>query len=309
MAWSAADVPAADVTRANNDKPIIVFDHIIANTTLTDARWNSDGNFATADNVNSSFPIRYSYDRRIDTPTKRTTGATTSWLIFDAGASGFPDFDVCAILGHNFADITVTQIDLGISDAADVAGGAGAEIIETWSTAGDWANNKRLVSRDLRSSGATTNERFSDVRYLGLKITSSGSETPEVGELWLGKRMQMHTRELVPTTAESFGVDYGEFVSENRHRVRAVLAQGFASYRAEFRFKDSTLEGEIRTGLADAQYGARPFLYLHEPNTDVQNAVVGWATNTPLAMENEGNSVQKLTIDLDELAPFYTSES
>ena len=305
MALSYADVPAADVIFANNDKVILVGDHVLANDP-TVGRWTTDGNIATSDDTNSAFPVRYAYDRQMDVSTKRTTAATTSYLMFDRGTGTLTDFDVVMVRG-DFNDYTTTSVDVVVTDDGDFAGGSGAESLEQWTTFTD----KRLVSRDLRDSGGSTNRRVTGGRYVGLKVVTSGTENPQVFEFWLGVRVQLHTREMLPTSVQMKGSNYSEFRSENQSVVRANRASGFLSVRASFKWRDTTLSAEVVTFLKIIQYGSRPFLYLHEPNADVLNAAVVFADSISYVDEGGlvGTGAKLLTVDINEAAPFYENET
>lgn len=260
MAWSSAALTADEIAYAAADKPILV--GIQALESPQTARWDSDGSLASGSDISATgYPARWSYDRRSAFPTKPNAGATNQYLTFRLNASP-DDVDCAFIMGHNFGTIGGLTVTLEIADTNDFGGGT-FKTIATWSPTTD----ARLASLSLHHTGAAA-LRYSGLSYVRLH-TSGGSHTPEVGELWLGRRRQLKHKPNEPYAdyANHFVSSQRVFETKSAVISTSVRHKGRRQLQAHINPSSSTYHDAVRNWFRDTNWGTRAFIWIENPST------------------------------------------
>lgn len=305
MAYSADDIGSTEVQDAGNDLPLFWGKHILrdaqGNSGFT-VRWRTDGDVASADQADSDYDTRAAYDEYLHTDTRPNASGSEWWLVADAGTSDvFDDFD-CLLARGNFADISATAVEFYVSDDADVKTN-GTKIADFGAP-----SSNRLASIDLDDGANADPQRFSDARFVGLKITGS-SITPRVFELWAGRRRQLPVNFLRghnPDAAESeAGVHTASSGVETvyvRLRDRHTRDGGLIT--------DGTTEANVFLNLyADRRDGTAPMVMVENPNSEPSVArVMRGAMRVPGGGYDSAD-LRSWQLALREQAPFYDREA
>lgn len=303
MAGTQTAVDSGDVTRLGNDKPLLLSNHRLEDATTLE--WDAAGVMGSTTTTDADYPIRLAYDRRLDDVTQPDTPGTTHYLMFDAGSGNtFGDFDVVVIAGHNFSGRTIT-IDAIVTDDGDFTGtGSGRQIIETWTNP---TTSERLVSFALFHTGSDP-LTYQDYRYFGIKLVDGSSFTPQIGEVWIGQRCQMHRKGDRPDTSYDRRSVFREFATDGQNTFRQILAKKQAVFSRSWQLNDSTLITNVETFRADAEYGGKPFLYWENPNSAPNDAFL-MLNQGQIALPEVGVSLRSLTLDMVENAPMVDLET
>lgn len=116
MAFSSADITAAEQTGFTNDKPMMLVQQA---SNPTDAHWTTTGSHTGTDVTLASEPATRAYDSIGSIVTSTTGVASTSPKYFNFYFATAISFDSLLILGHNFNSIGITDVTLEIADNAD----------------------------------------------------------------------------------------------------------------------------------------------------------------------------------------------
>lgn len=263
MAWSSAALAAQETTDFAADLPILVGSNV--GDTLASARWNATGSLADADATATNYPATLGMDRKGNHLTKPSTAGTTRYWMADLGAS-VGDFDVAMLIGHNMGTIGDGTAVLEIAD--DNAFTSNLQTIGTFDPDPD-TSDARIVLTTLKHTGAVP-LRYSGARYVRLNFTFSGSQTPQFGELWLGRRRQLSVAPLLvgydntgeESTRREFVADDGNAtlygIGPRRKVVPAEFVLG-TSHSAEV--------GTVLSWWDECYGGTRPGLVILQPSS------------------------------------------
>lgn len=259
MAWSSAALTADEVTYAAANKPILVGIQALESPQI--ARWDADGDASGGGDISATgFPARWSYDRRTGKRTKPNAGAATQYLVYQLNASP-DDVDCAFIQDHNFGTIGALTVTLEIADVATFTGGT-FQTLATWTPG---TSNNRLASLSLKHTGSVA-LRYSGLSYVRIK-TTGGSHTPEIGEVWLGRRRQLKHKPNEPYadlanhfigSQRLFETKSGLPAVSVRHRGRRVLD-------ARVNPSDTTYHTAVRSWFRDTNWGTRAFVWVEDP--------------------------------------------
>ncbi len=301
MGFSTVIVPAADVARATADKNLLVGNHRIFDNGAVAGRWNTAGDFAVADDSDPLTPAKFGVAKRIDIVTKRLTADTVSFLMYRNSITPFGPFDVAMIAGHTFGS-TTTLVEIIISDDGKFDGtGLNQETIASF--AGPFGTSKRLVSIDLKHTGAVP-LRYSGVENVAVKVTTSIGLKPEIGEFWLGQRIQFHHKTDRPDRSHERRSVFRDFQTDSQAKFRQVLADTQAAFTGNWVIHDPTLEAEYNQFLLDVKQGAESFLYIENPGTAPAETHQMWAMNSPIPFPELGVELNRTSLEMEE-APIF----
>jgi len=282
MAYSAADVAAADRTLAAADCPMLGAQMVVS---PNDAEWRQGGSWAAgSDESAAANPARWGYDGFTDLVTKPGTSQTTWYYLLSLSSSPIT-FDFVAILGHNFGTITGLTVSVEIANNNAYS----TNLLEVTSFS-PGTSNDRLV--DLVLGGATA-QRYTSVPYVRLKITGT-SGAPEVGELILGKRCQLQNKPDRPYDNAKLYQNAGYFVADSGVRQDYAWSRGARQLVATIPVTGATKIAEVRDWFDDTQQGTRRFVWVEDPNTSPATSLY------LMSMEGENKS-----LDFDGVGPNY----
>lgn len=264
--WSSAAIDSDETTWLGNDVPVIVGNHIIADNQATHGKvqWASAGDLATASDNDSTYPTDALFDRRLDKATRPATARATQYLGIDLGADA-ADFDCFMLKIEGFASGTVTP-DLYIDNASNF--GTSTQIYD--GSALSAADEPiRIVGLTLDDALGGTAKVFSNVTYLWLVLTGSGSHQVGVCELWLGKRRQLEGYPDLPYLPE--GVVESGF-RDIEAESGAIRRHGHFYGRRQFQLNatsdtDSEFYDPLNSWWTDCQNGRKSSLYIPQPSS------------------------------------------
>ena len=256
MAYSSAALTAQEIADFALDYPIL--GGKTAGDSLSDARWNTSGSLANADVSATGFAASKAFDRRGNEITKPNTTGTVWYLMLDAGAAP-ADVDFAVIIGHNFSSVGVTEVLLQVAD--DNAFTSNLVTVATW-VAGFTA---RLASFSLFHTGAAA-LRYTLGRYWRLKITMA-SGTPQVGELWLGRRRQMSTRALMGFDSSEEEARVADFTADDGSTIRYKLSAGQRVVDASFIIATAGEVTTLDSWYTECDRLTEPTIYCEAPSS------------------------------------------
>jgi hypothetical protein len=259
MAWSSAEISAADLALLAADKPILGSNAIPASPTT--AIWSEVGGAASTDRTYAGYPTSRAFDGLCHYYTRPDITTTATWyLVFNFGST--IEFDFIAILGHNFYDIGVTAVTLEVSDAADFSGAVSIPVKSSF------ANNLRFIQLAPHHTGSV-GLRYSSVQYARLKITHSGNFTvqPLIRELILGRRCQLKRKPNAPYDPTSLHSSSSLLSTEAGVVYAYAMSMGRRNLEATLEEYESTYIEEIIAWFRRINYGTAPFLWIENPTT------------------------------------------
>lgn len=318
MPYTHAELSAGLLALHAADQPILLGENLFADHgtgAASSSEWSAAGDLAGADDTNTSFPVRYGYDRRLDIVTKHVTSSTDHWLLYDmgVGAAQEIEFDSLVLSGHNLKgkDVTVTVV---LTDDGDFTGtGLNVVVIATFVLTAAAGTSARIVSTTLDHVAASS-RLYSDVRYVGLHfVYTSGATITEVGQLWLAKRLQLEHQFKYPHPFKQRRTKRKAFRTDDDHVTNVILADKAEVLPAvKTQVTDTTVQAtlidDVKAFLDAVSWGGKPFHYIEQPTTLDQLAPLMNFKSDPKYLEIEAG-VQALQIDAVEEAPLGVSET
>lgn len=302
MAWSSAALTAAEIAAALADKPCLIAKNVVETVDASGAMWKQGGLWsAGADETATNYEAAYAYDRGHSYETKPATAQTT-WYYLMKWAGG-TEFDTCHILGHNFGTIGGLTVTLQIAD--DTAFSTNLQTIATWTPG---SSTLRLGEMKLRHTGSAA-LRYTGVLYARLGITKGSTFTPEIGELWLGRRRQLLHRPNNPYNPDDRSWAGSEFDSMSGVRTRTVDHEGRARVSGTWDLADSTEIADVLLFRDDSGYLSKPFLYVDEPETAAHAAWLMFHQGSGFALPSPAPIARPFSLELEEQAPFLAGEA
>lgn len=263
MAWSSAALAAQETADFALDYPILIGSN--PGDGLLDARWNATGSLADANATASGYPATCGMDRKGNHLTKPATAGTTRYWMADLGTTP-PDFDVAILFGHNLGAIGSGTAELSIAD--DNAFTSNLQVIGTFDPNPDTTTTRQVLTT-LKHTGSDP-LRYSGVRYVRLKFVFGASQTPQFGELWLGRRRQL---------SSNFLLEAYDNLSEQSENIRYVADDGSRTIygkgsRARVAPVDMILgannsgeAGVHRSWWTDCDGGSKPSVLILQPSS------------------------------------------
>lgn len=267
MAWSAADIPAAEITAFAADKLLLTGKNKI--NTSDNIRWNTAGTATASDTSATGFPAYKGVDSILSSPTKPNATAAQWFFVMKPAAA--IEFDSLMIAGHNLST-DVTSINLTIADSDDFLTNP-----DTIYTLSSFPDTKRIVSFDLQDTAATQARRFSAVTHIRLEINCSPNAAPQIGEIWLGRRLQLLYNPDRPFDEDGRESLIHEFIPiAGGPRNRFIRAADLFTDRVNIVSHTASEQAEIRLWRDDTNSGARSFLFCPNPTSEPERTYLTW---------------------------------
>lgn len=270
MAWSSAALSAQETTDFAADLPILIGTNPGDN--VADARWNATGSLADADTSASGYPAAAGIDRKGNELTKPSSAGTTRYWMADLGATP-PDIDCAILFSHNLGAIGSGTVALQFAD--DAAFTVNLITVGTFNPNPD-TDTRRAVLFSLFHTGAVP-LRYSLARYVRLVFTFGSSQTPQFGEIWLGRRRQLSAAALLSgydneeeeSGAEEFEADDGNVrlyaLSPRRRVVSAQFKLGTGN---------SGEAGVVKSWWSDCKGASKPCVIVLQPSSAPQDTAM-----------------------------------
>lgn len=313
MAWASAELSADQLSRLDDDLPILAGSNVALSPTVSTnpPQWRESGSFSSgANNTSPYYPALFAYDRHHHLWTRpRATSLEVSLLFYFA--SGVT-FDTVAIIGHAASEMVGPNQQVRVEVADDAAFSTRLQAVAVFGSTLD----RRLVSVTLGGggldAGITTGGVYSNVNYVRVRFTTSGA-TPFWS--WLGEVMLL-TRQALPYRPDA--IDYDQTETEAggqivRTETGRVLQMAKYSDRRVVRVRWSGAESaevtQLRAAWASGAGGRDRLLWVQNPDTDVRNALVMQTEDGGFsAIEDEGTT-RTVEMRLVEVPPYYAREA
>lgn len=313
--YTPGDLTAAETSGFNNDKPMFVVQQA---DSPADAHFTTTGIHTGTDQTDTDFPAARAHDDFGSIVTKTASGVastTTKYYNFNFTASGIT-FDTLLITGHNFNSAGFQTISLEISNAADFGSGAGDDTVEIASYSVSGTTDNRILITNLNNEGGSsdaysssgTAQRYADVEYARLKIVhASGSKTPELGEIILGRRYQLQRNPDLPYNNKNEVSSVSDFQSRSGITKRYVFYRGQALRTFVASISASAEITVIENWFNAIDEGTRPFVYIETPSSSAK-AQIMLLDDAGLNFPLNGPFERRLQFSMTEQPPFLSRE-
>lgn len=251
MAFGSGALTANEIADFAADKPLAAVQTVPMGS---DVRWTEVGTFVATDRTDADYPTSWAYDGYPDYKTQPDSTAASTWyLIYDFGAGNEIDLDCAFIIGHNFGTLSLTTVQVEIADDSLFTVN-----LTTIADFGSPADDTRLVDYSLNAL------RYTNIRYLRLKLSRGSNFTPEIGELFLGRRRQLGRKPDRPFDdyARARRASVAETLGGKTHSV--LHYDGKFMLEASWILDDATYVSDWK---AFGQACTGPFVWSYDPTT------------------------------------------
>lgn len=306
MAYSMAAISDAELAAYQADKPALLagsYWRLVGGGT---AYW-STSQASTSDAADALGPSTYLYDAHQHLRSYTDVAATTTWIKANLSAAPIT-LDTVALLYCSLFD--VTSITIYVADNAALSTNVWSTVVthnlvENVSTNNIALQGKtRVVLTNLFDSG--TPQRFTSVAYLGIKIVTTSSVQPLVGELLLGNRVQLYNAPEIPWASWSYESDVARSTSVSgvetvyTHRLGARHVE--AVIRSHTTARTSALETMFGSSI---RWGADPWLWIDTPWTSPHAAPWLRLDDPRMASPYLGPFEREWAISATEIGPTF----
>lgn len=258
MAYSVADIPAADRDLAAANKPILLGRNWLRSAG-TFRGWDADGVSTFTNIAAATFESKFAGDDHDYLVTKPNAAANNQYFVFDFGSEGMT-FDSFALLNHNLGTITGVTVTLWVTNDPSLEG--------NWTqiaSIGPVVGNKRLVELVLKDSGSVA-RRFSSVRYFRVRFAKGSAHTPQFGEMILSRRRQLKHAPNVPWDPNRWQSRASVFEAASGATTNYVLHKGRRRIAASFNPHEDAFISDLETFFeTDTDFGTKTFMYIDRP--------------------------------------------
>jgi hypothetical protein len=263
VAWTSAALAAEETADFDADLPILIGTNPGDN--LVDARWNATGSLVDADASATGYPATCGMDRKGNHLTKPVSAGTTRYWMADLGTAA-PDFDIAILFSPNLGAIGSGTAELSIAD--DSAFSSNLQVIGTFDPTPDTQTGRQVLTT-LKHTGSVP-LRYSGARYVRLKFVFGASQTPQFGELWLGRRRQLSTNFLLEgyddeaedSERHEFTADDGNTTLYSIGARRRVIPAAFHLGKSH-----SAESATVRSWWSECGGGTKPCVVMQQPNS------------------------------------------
>lgn len=294
MAWSSAELSAAEIANAAANKPLIAYN--AATFCVSSAKWTESATPGSGtDRTLTGYPARRAYDGHVAYLTKADTTSASAWYLYFAFSPAI-EFDCCFLLGHNFGTLGLTTVELRISDNNNFSVNN-----QTLVDFGNPSDDSRIAALSLYHTGAVA-RRYSAVPYAGLYLGAGGNFTPQIREVIFGRRCQLSAKPDRPF--DDFALEDVAVESESESGVidadeKAVSRRRFD---ASWQLENSTEIASVETFL---RARSRVFAYVPNPAAapDTFNMLVREGGSKALPTADDSSLVRVLSLAAREQGP------
>ena len=267
--WTSAPLSSNYLSWFAMDKPLLVglATNALASVAPPTMGWWETNNDSGTPQTNTATPSSRVVDGFVHQQCTTISADTTTYYFQahqqDSGLYPSMLFDSVFILGHNFYDIGVTSVELGIAD--DHLATSNYQMIYLWSGAAVTA--KKLVALALDHTGGGSLRAYR-AKHIFIKVMAPSNFAPAIGELVLGTRRQLKH-------APAYPWDQYNSVSESKDTrsyagiiSRSVLNRGARKMKATFTPNLATTRQDLLDfWRIDTACGTQPFMWVDNPLT------------------------------------------
>lgn len=277
VGWAFEDLTADEIARAAADKPLVAALGAMDEAFTANAKWTEDGLLSSLSRNDADFLPSNAHDRQLHIVTKPSlTHSDNEWyLVFELETPG--TFDLVMIAGHNFGTIGEDGnggLTIELQIATDSAFTSNLETLATFTPQ---QSNHRLVELDLGHTADAGPNRYSNVRFVRLKIArAAGNFVPEVSELFLGRRRQWKHKPTRPWGEQDERSIFADFIGGTGGRIRHVDQTRLATLSGELDIDDPTVREDLVQFWIESGGGTKPFLVILNPDSAPASALWCW---------------------------------
>lgn len=279
------------------DKPVVLAQHHLRDSSVSPPRWTTDGLWTGTDITDPNRPTTRLYDGRMVYPSAPSDQTlATYYLNFRFDTVAFDGIFLNLITALDTYTITVEA-----SDTADFS----APLFVT-----DWSG----VTGTRRRSWLSSNSIWTDVEYLRISfVNTTGTIVPRIGEVMIGQSRQLSRKFNIGHDDQMQASEVREFRSKNRSVTTYVDARGFSDLHAE-----ATPTGSDNYGLDDVTAfrgiftdsidGTERVAFFRAPFSLPNSSLFGKIaprSNMPL----QGPAKRLTEFDFEEQPPFLSRET
>lgn len=295
---------STEAVAAHPDTPTICGSHGLENplTSPTGSKWTysgqtGHGTFSAVDNTHSVYPIVALHNRDLGGEDTRPSVSTVTEYYLVLRTSGGVSFDTVVLCMGNADTYPVTNALLETADDDAFA----TNLTTIWNLGGP-GNNKRQV--------VMLGTRYNNVDRVRLRLQRGSAWQPQVTELWLTRRYNIAQQPKGPWDEQSRRSDVS--ITRTKGGLFTVYSRATGGRYGTARFEsDASADyGNFRSGLAGADYAAKPFLWVDNPNTSPGSAivVVSPAAQIEAALQSWALSARDFELQFEESAPYKVKE-
>lgn len=319
--WSATTVTAGELAALAADRMLLIGNNILDSYNAL-PQWRVSGVLSSGSDITSTVnPTSWAFDRGASIRTKPTFSAGWTEVSFLCDLAGGQTADAALVWGHNFHELGGNiAITLDISNASDFGASqvTATDAPASFRTLAQWNNpstGSRLFSLSLNGLGLLSDQRYTDVQYLRLRIRKTSgtfATAPEFGELWLGRRWQMPYMPEIPWAEEAYESDVVDHHARSGVVTRYVRNRGRRTFDINFRAAGAdntyglTTETQLRSWWSDCEQGSKPSILVVTPTSDRAAHVVYPAPR--LELPRVGPTERTASIPCVETAPYVALE-
>lgn len=284
MPITSSALSAAESALLSAGKPWVASETAIDPDAASTAKWTSTGSHADADEADADYPTSRAYDGHLHLDTRPDSAATTWYLTLQLTSTA-AEVDTFILRGDfNGAQPTIT---LTLStDAAFTSP-------TTLTTVINVADGRTVVALNSRYVGAS---------YARLQITDGSAITPQVHEVFVGRRRQLPAYPDRPAEMLRLRWDGASFRASSGVEITYAEASGYLEAAWSIVVLEADTSG-LRSFRAACGYGSAPFW-------------VRWGSEDPYLVRAQSPIeitqtlplLYDLRLNVRELPPFVSSE-
>lgn len=306
MAWSSADIPAAEVALLAADKPVMLGQNLLRDASQVFMSRDSILSLPASDDSELSRPSSLLYDGMTSARAKGNADDNQWFIHIDFGSSGVT-FDSIAILNHNLWSEGTTLLRVQVFDDASYSSGA-KTIYEDASFDTSRSDDRRLAFLDLHHIGDSDPQRYTTVQYLRVLITGVAGSRPEIGELIVSRRTQLTANPIDPWDPNNLESGIRQFESSSGVVTSHVDNRGRLRITPTIQEDNGDNIGELITFYQDhTEGGTKPFLWIPKPTTDPDDAYLMAMDPPDLNGPTFGPEERRFTFNAVEVGPQFSS--
>lgn len=336
MAYATGTVSVAEQGALTAGRPLLLATNHIRNIRAGTVQlewsasgdWSDSGSLGASNRTSATYPTSRAWDGVLYADTRPTgaegtegAGLSTRYVYYllaelDESSNATHTIDTVMVRPLNVSSWPgIATIEVQIADNAAFS----SNLLTVSSFTGAALADRKLLDTNLTTgAGANLWGRFTSVRYARLRISSTvswGAVRPQIGEWVMGRRRQLGHNPRIPHDERPLSSVVGDFTAQSQATSRYVFARGASNKEVGLMPQTSGTYAineieELRTWFTEADYGARPFLYL-EPEVSGQTRQAHWMMleQPELTMPLNGPFHRSVTLTMREQPPFASAES
>lgn len=307
MAYGSAEIGATERALFDADVPFVAGKNYLVDAVNSggEVRWDTNGDITDGtDQADSDGPTTYLYDNQDYLQSYPNATAATWYLNINLHGTNLGIIDTVIIKNHNLYSQGVSSVKVGFDQNQDGQFTAVDEAADV--NPQTTGTDKRIVIPELFHTGSVA-RRYTDVQHLRLTIyDGTGTATPRIGELFVGRRRQLKTPPLNPFDKSAWSSDIRAFVSASGVRSQYSYHTKRAILDATFRVHEASYVSDWESFMEDdLDGGEQPFWWVWEPSSSPSDALWCDLQNHAMVGPSEGFSERLFSLSAVERGPNF----